>query len=406
MMNRPSSSRIAHHVTTSGKTMDPRRKTVIAAVLSINSNNLEELLSSEDSSEEDVIGTELLFGKRKKRRVCIFKYFEETIPRFQEDVFRTHFRLSRQAVQVVVNALGNKIINLGPGQRAIDPTKQLLMVLSLLSSTETYRSVAYRFDVAESTLWYCFKRVVCALSSLAEDFIVWPKGEAAEIIVASFKEINGFPGVLGVIGGSDIPIKAPHEEPESYINRKQFHSIRLQAVCDNKLMFTDCFVGCPGSMHDATVFGKSELSEKLLDPNFLPENYHILGDAAYPISSQIISPFRDNGHLSARQQKFNSKLSSCRVKIKKAFALLKGRFSRLKMLDMGVVSLMSSAIMACCILHNICLLYNDEPEEETTMLIEGGEETSHSKSNECQDQEERVVEQTGKREHLLGIVCG
>jgi hypothetical protein len=35
----------------------------------------------------------------------------------------------------------------------------------------------------------------------------------------------------------DIPIKAPRENDSEYINRKGFHSLQLQAVCDGNLMF-------------------------------------------------------------------------------------------------------------------------------------------------------------------------
>ena len=41
--------------------------------------------------------------------------------------------------------------------------------------------------------------------------------------------------------------------------------------------------------------------------------------------------------------------------IERAFALLKGRFRRLKYLDMSCAHLIPYVILACCVLHNICL---------------------------------------------------
>lgn len=41
--------------------------------------------------------------------------------------------------------------------------------------------------------------------------------------------------------------------------------------------------------------------------------------------------------------------------IERAFALLKGRFRRLKYLHMSCIDLIPYVILACCVLHNICL---------------------------------------------------
>lgn len=41
--------------------------------------------------------------------------------------------------------------------------------------------------------------------------------------------------------------------------------------------------------------------------------------------------------------------------IERAFALLKGRFRRLKYLHMSRIDLIPYVILACCVLHNICL---------------------------------------------------
>lgn len=37
----------------------------------------------------------------------------------------------------------------------------------------------------------------------------------------------------------------------------------------------------------------------------MPEEFHLLGDSAYPLDVFIMTPYRDNGHLTARQKKFN-----------------------------------------------------------------------------------------------------
>ncbi|KAK3732891.1 hypothetical protein QZH41_012659, partial [Actinostola sp. cb2023] len=51
-------------------------------------------------------------------------------------------------------------------------------------------------------------------------------------------EDGGFPGVVGVIDGTHIPIRAPSEKPNAYINRKKFHSIQVQVLHFIQVLFT------------------------------------------------------------------------------------------------------------------------------------------------------------------------
>lgn len=96
------------------------------------------------------------------------------------------------------------------------------------------------------------------------------------------------------------------------------------------------------------------------DPNKFPNNSHLVGDAAYTLHEHLMTPYRDNGHLTDRQNNYNFCHSSARIVIERAFALLKGRFrSLLTVLEMDRIDLISEFIIACCILHNICLLQND-----------------------------------------------
>lgn len=99
----------------------------------------------------------------------------------------------------------------------------------------------------------------------------------------------------------------------------------------------------------------------LSDPEKFPNDCHLVGDAAYPLHKHLLTPYRDNGHLSARQKNYNFCHSSARIAIERAFGLLKKRFrSLLTVLDMNRTDLIPEYIIACCVLHNICLLKEDE----------------------------------------------
>lgn len=136
--------------------------------------------------------------------------------------------------------------------------------------------------------------------------------------------ILGIPGVVGSIDRCHVNTKQPINNAIDFYNRKQQHSIVLQAVCDDKRIFTDVFIGMPGRVHDARVLRNCPLYEGLMaNPPLLPPGQHLVGDAAYSLLIDLIKPFRDNGHLNEAQSRFNRILSSERSVIERAFALLK-----------------------------------------------------------------------------------
>lgn len=139
----------------------------------------------------------------------------------------------------------------------------------------------------------------------------------------------------------------------------QIMHIFQQVVCNERLQFIHCYAGEVGSVHDMRAFRLSNF-ETMCTDNHFPHDSHILGDAAYRLTKYIMVPFKDNGHLSERQIIFNKRLSSARMIVERSIGLLKGRFrSILDTLPLYRTELIPKYIIACCILHNICLLQND-----------------------------------------------
>lgn len=134
----------------------------------------------------------------------------------------------------------------------------------------------------------------------------------------------------------------------------------LQGVCDQKCQFTDCFVGFPGSVHNARVFLRSPLFEYCTQDNLFPGNSHLLGDSAYPLKTHILVPFRDNGHLNQNQKIYNTAHAATRSVIERAFGLLKGRWRRLKYLELHSTDSLPQVIIAACVLHNLCIQEKDD----------------------------------------------
>lgn len=72
-------------------------------------------------------------------------------------------------------------------------------------------------------------------------------------------------------------------------------------------------------------------------------------------------PYRDNDHLTERQKNYNFCHSSARIAIERTFGLLKGRFRcLLHQLPINRTDLIAHFILACCVMHNICILRGDD----------------------------------------------
>ncbi|XP_071160767.1 putative nuclease HARBI1 [Mytilus edulis] len=183
--------------------------------------------------------------------------------------------------------------------------------------------------------------------------------------VDMFFQHKGFPGVLGAIDGSHIPIKTPKVDGEQYYNRKKFPSIILQAVCDKNLHFLDFYCGWPGSVHDSRVLKNSPLFTSASDnkERMFPGNTHLIGDAAYALSQWVMTPFKDFGNLSAEQKRYNYIHSSSRMCIDRAFGALKGRFRRLRYIDMKDMPEVVKFVLSCCTLHEVSLANFDDFDE-------------------------------------------
>ena len=95
--------------------------------------------------------------------------------------------------------------------------------------------------------------------------------------------------------------------------------------------------------------------------DYFPENSHLLGDGAYTLQKHVIVPYKNNRHLNERQVNFNRCHSRAHLVIERVIGLLKMRWRRLlRKLPMLRVDLIPSLIMACCVLHNICIIRGDE----------------------------------------------
>nr|KAG5690444.1 hypothetical protein BaRGS_010071 [Batillaria attramentaria] len=140
-------------------------------------------------------------------------------------------------------------------------------------------------------------------------------------------------------------------------------------VSTRGLLFLDVHTGYVGSVADSRVFRNSPLHTLLTsNDSKLPLAFHLLGDSAYPLSTYMMVPFRDNGHLTPVEVKFNAVHSSTRSHVERAIGLLKGKWRRLRVeLDMTNRMEVPNIIFAACVLHNFVILNNGIHYEDILM---------------------------------------
>ena len=258
-------------------------------------------------------------------------------------------------------------------REAITVEKRVAVALWRLATGISYRTVGLTFGIGRCTAMNVKDEFCSALMRRANDFIKFPKAEAeTRQAIQKFQDISHFPQVIGALDGCHIPIKAPNEEPNEYVNRKSFHSIVLQGVADANRKFLHVSTGYAGSIHDARVLRMSSLLTAIEDGDILHSPLRRIGgmqvkplivaDPAYKLTTWCMKPFPQTRALTDRQRDFNKSLSSARVVVEQAFGLLKGRWRcLLDKLDESVDKV-PSTIITCCILHNICLEVNDGTE--------------------------------------------
>ncbi|KAK9688385.1 DDE superfamily endonuclease [Popillia japonica] len=306
-------------------TMNNEKATAIFTIVS-------ELIESDEDIE---IIINISDSKTKRKRLAIDNYVNNVALMYNPDDFKSHFRLRRDTFEQLLETLGPFLRASNPmgiGRPTHTIEKQLLITLSMLSSQNVFRCIAEQYNVSKSTAWL-YVHKICEIL-IAEQYNVskstaWlqgftnvigavdgshipitppkkqqkayfkPTGIEVFKTMSEFQKRQGFTNVIGAVDGSHIPITPPKKQQKAYFNRNKYHSIILQAVCNANYIFTDVFAGFPGSAHDARVFRNSDLGKKLQEnpAAVCPHNSHILADSAYRNTNYVLTPFRDNGHL-------------------------------------------------------------------------------------------------------------
>ncbi|KAJ0030027.1 protein ALP1-like [Pistacia vera] len=287
-------------------------------------------------------------------------------PDYPEEEFKKWFRMRRQTFDMICEELNSVIAKEDTTLRNAIPVRQRVAVcIWRLATGEPLRLVSKRFGLGISTCHKLVLEVCTAIRSvLMPKYLQWPDEEGLRKIKEEYEVMSGIPNAVGSMYTTHIPIIAPKISVAAYFNKrhternqKTSYSITVQGVVDPKGVFTDVCIGWPGSMPDDQVLEKSALYQRA--SGGLLKGVWIVGGSGYPLLDWVLVPYTQQ-NLTWTQHAFNEKIGEIQRVAKDAFARLKGRWSclqkrtEIKLQDLPVV------LGACCVLHNICEMSNEE----------------------------------------------
>ncbi|XP_028142516.1 putative nuclease HARBI1 [Diabrotica virgifera virgifera] len=283
------------------------------------------------------------------------------------------FRLSKGMVQELVEMVSPFMLPQSRGS-ALSITTRVLAALRFYASGshQEITGTNHYISISQASTSRAIVEVTNALNrpEILNHKVKFPRTQhEREALRTRFFDLYGFPGILGIIDCTHVAIVAPKDpnHPEHiYVNRKNYHSLNVQLVCDHDLKILNVNSRFPGSSHDAFIWAQSPIStymENCYRRN--PANvFFLLGDSGYPTRPWLLTPLPNP--VNPGEQLFNDRLCSIRSLIERCNGVLKNRFRcLLRYRTMHYHPTLSGKIVnACCILHNMCIENNVPIPEE------------------------------------------
>ena len=146
----------------------------------------------------------------------------------------SRYRFSNAGVNYLEDLLGEQLARPTKRGHAIPVRTQILMSLRFLASGSFLEVIGDTFGYNKGTVSRVLNSFIDAVLDHTQDYINWPTNDDNSVVKSGFQELGGFQNVIGCIDGTHVRLQAPSVDEPSFVNRKGYHSINCQAVCDHK----------------------------------------------------------------------------------------------------------------------------------------------------------------------------
>ncbi|CAI6373642.1 unnamed protein product [Macrosiphum euphorbiae] len=213
------------------------------------------------------------------------------------------YRLSKSLVKEICQTLS-------PHMMAPKTNAGLSIDRKLSIALRFFASGSYQQDIGEhrgsalsqASVSRCITEVANALNlpQIMNQYIRFPSTiNELNSIRLGFYEKYGVPGVVGVLDCTHIAIVPPKQHdiiyPEHiYVNRKGYHSINTQLICDCDLKILNVCAKFPGSAHDSHIWRVSPVLDVLKYIHSIRQTSNfLLGDSGYGLRPWLLTPIHE-----------------------------------------------------------------------------------------------------------------
>ncbi|XP_053908426.1 putative nuclease HARBI1 [Cuculus canorus] len=270
----------------------------------------------------------------------------------EEQVLR-RYRLDKAAIAALCRELGADLESLTGRSHALPVAVKVTSALTFLASGSFQTATRHSTGISQSAMSNCLAQFLEALQRRATRYIAFPNAVEAAVAVTP---TGTFPGVLGLVGGMHVALRAPSENEPAYRNAANYHSINMQVVCDAAGAITNVVAKFPGSCPNAAVLENSAVAR--LMEGARPHGAWLLGDHSYPLKPWLLTPIL--GARGGPEGRYNALHRQALAPLRRTLALLRLRFRCLDRSRAGgglqyAPPKVCQIFLACCILHNIAL---------------------------------------------------
>lgn len=274
--------------------------------------------------------------------------------------FVHRFRLDKQTFRSLCDDLRH--LTSLKGTREISLQLKVLCTLSFLATGSYQRIVGLSQHLVQRTASRCIRQVVDALShpAIINKWIVFPRSpqQRAQIRL-EFQRRFRLPGVVGCIDCTHVALVKPSEDEHLYFNRKGYHSLNVQMVCDSNLKIINVNSKFGGATHDSFIWASSRMETFMRELHQNGEQVWLLGDSGYPQRPWLMTPIL-NAVPGSVEDTYTQRHVQARNCIERCFGLLKSRWRcLLRHRTLHYHSTVAgNIVLACCVLHNMALEAN------------------------------------------------
>nr|CAH0110335.1 unnamed protein product [Daphnia galeata] len=255
----------------------------------------------------------------------------------------TTFRFDRPSIEYITALIADILPRRKTkARRNLLPLDMVLIALQFYATGTFQTVVGNVLRYSQASVSRSIAAVSLSLSLISANHIRFPDNLNNHAFQASLDQS---------IDGTHIRIQRPILYEKAYVNRKNYHSINVQAICDAGYKFLSVCGTKPGSCHDSSIFKGSAIGKKF-ESGFFGTSI-LLGDSGYSNTPFLFIPYNDP--VEGYKIRFNRAHKSTRCTIERSFGILKKRFHVLHSEIRMSPTKVSWVIVACCVLHNLAI---------------------------------------------------